>query len=146
MDVIPTLQRISGMIEGCMDQVPRDSNPMPGPMTTQGKQVLLPTSAIVLTQTYYPGPSQTERLLRVTSAIAAELITAHDTNRSVSLNEIRSRLSKKFGYSGQPRLVDIISAVPDDYKKALLPKLKARPIRTASGVCCIFEFNSKIIH
>jgi elongator complex protein 3 len=70
----------------------------------------------------------------VTSAIAAELITAHDGNQSVSLNEIRSRLSKKFGYAGQPRLVDIISAVPDDYKKALLPKLKARPIRTASGV------------
>jgi elongator complex protein 3 len=33
-----------------------------------------------------------------------------------------------------PRLVDIISAIPDDYKKALLPRLKARPIRTASGV------------
>jgi histone acetyltransferase (RNA polymerase elongator complex component) len=30
--------------------------------------------------------------------------------------------------------VDIISAIPDDYKKALLPKLKARPVRTASGV------------
>ena len=30
--------------------------------------------------------------------------------------------------------MDIISAIPDDYKKALLPKLKARPVRTASGV------------
>ncbi len=30
--------------------------------------------------------------------------------------------------------MDIISAIPDEYKKALLPKLKARPIRTASGV------------
>lgn len=81
------------------------------------------------------GSSQTERLLRVTSAIATELIAAHNGNRSVSLNEMRSRLSKKYGYSGQPRLVDIISAVPDEYKKALLPKLRARPIRTASGVC-----------
>ena len=44
-------------------------------------------------------------------------------------------MSKKYGYGGVPRLVDIISAIPDDYKKALLPKLKARPIRTASGVC-----------
>lgn len=43
-------------------------------------------------------------------------------------------MSKKFGFGGVPRLVDIISAIPDDYKKALLPKLKARPIRTASGV------------
>jgi elongator complex protein 3 len=82
----------------------------------------------------HQGPSQAEQLLRVTSGIAAELIKAHDANQTVSLNEIRSKISKKFAFGGVPRLVDIISAIPDDYKKALLPKLKARPIRTASGV------------
>lgn len=70
----------------------------------------------------------------MTSSIAAELIKAQDANESVSLNELRAKISKKFGYSGVPRLVDIISAIPDEYKKALLPKLRARPIRTASGV------------
>lgn len=80
------------------------------------------------------GPSQAEQLLRVTSGIAAELIKAHDANQTVSLNELRAKMSKKYGFGGVPRLVDIISAIPDDYKKALLPKLKARPIRTASGV------------
>ena len=84
------------------------------------------------------GPSQAELLLRVTSGIAAELIKAYDANESVSLNEIRAKLSKKHGFGGVPRLVDIISAIPDDYKKALLPKLKARPIRTASGVSLLF--------
>jgi len=43
-------------------------------------------------------------------------------------------MSKKYGFSGVPRLIDIISAVPEEWKKELLPKLKARPIRTASGV------------
>jgi len=80
------------------------------------------------------GPSQAEILLRVTSGIAAELIKAYDSGQSVSLNEVRAKISKKHGYGGVPRLVDIISAIPDDYKKALLPKLRARPIRTASGV------------
>ena len=80
------------------------------------------------------GPSQAEILLRVTSGIAAELIKANDSGQSVSLNEVRAKISKKHGYGGVPRLVDIISAIPDDYKKALLPKLRARPIRTASGV------------
>ena len=80
------------------------------------------------------GPSQAETLLRVTSGIAAELIKAHDANQTVSLNELRAKMSKKHGFGGVPRLVDIISAIPDDYKKALLPKLRARPIRTASGV------------
>ena len=84
-----------------------------------------------------PAPSQAEILLRVTSGIAAELIKAHDSGQSVSLNEVRAKISKKHGYGGVPRLVDIISAIPDDYKKALLPKLRARPIRTASGVCFI---------
>ena len=100
-------------------------------------------SLYLLTSSTYPeqsypilrkGPSQAETLLRVTSAIAAELIKAHDAGQSVSLNEIRAKMSKKFGYGGVPRLVDIISAIPDEYKKALLPNLKARPIRTASGV------------
>jgi len=84
--------------------------------------------------TTFLGPSQAEQLLRVTSGIAAELIKAHDANHTVSLNELRTKISKKFGFGGVPRLVDIISAIPDNYKKALLPKLKARPVRTASGV------------
>ncbi|KAF8136657.1 histone acetyltransferase ELP3 [Boletus edulis] len=60
-------------------------------------------------------------------------------NESVSLNELRAKMSKKFGFGGVPRLVDIISAIPDDYKKALLPKLRARPIRTASGVGTFYD-------
>jgi len=91
----------------------------------------------------FPGPSQTEILLRVTSGIATELIKAHNAGESVSLNELRNKFSKKYGYSGVPRLVDIISAIPDEYKKDLLPKLKARPVRTASGVSIpIFAFSS----
>ncbi|KAH0827119.1 hypothetical protein J3R83DRAFT_4807 [Lanmaoa asiatica] len=83
------------------------------------------------------GPSQAEILLRVTSAIAAELIRSQDANETISLNELRSKMSKKFGFGGVPRLVDIISAIPDEYKKALLPKLRARPIRTASGIAVV---------
>ena len=70
--------------------------------------------------------SQTELLLRVTSGIARELIQAHEEGKTVHLNEIRARISKQCGYSGVPRLVDIISAIPDDYKKALLPNLLHR--------------------
>jgi elongator complex protein 3 len=33
-----------------------------------------------------------------------------------------------------PRLVDIISAVPQEVRDILLPKLRAKPVRTASGV------------
>ena len=50
---------------------------------------------------------------------------------------MKSRSSKKFKLSTQPRLVDIISAIPDQWKKYLLPKLKAKPVRTASGIAVV---------
>jgi hypothetical protein len=36
-----------------------------------------------------------------------------------------------------PRLTDIIAAVPAQHKKALLPKLKCKPVRTASGIAVV---------
>lgn len=47
---------------------------------------------------------------------------------------VKTRTAAKYGLSAQPRLVDIIAAVPPQYRKVLVPKLKAKPIRTASGV------------
>lgn len=47
---------------------------------------------------------------------------------------VKTKTSAKYGLEAQPRLVDIIAAVPPQYRRALVPKLKAKPIRTASGV------------
>jgi hypothetical protein len=47
---------------------------------------------------------------------------------------VKCKASAKYGLSLQPRLVDIIAAIPESYKKVLLPKIKAKPVRTASGV------------
>ncbi|MGH0136007.1 UNVERIFIED_CONTAM: hypothetical protein FKN15_001719 [Acipenser sinensis] len=46
---------------------------------------------------------------------------------------VKTKTSSKYGLSAQPRLVDIIAAVPPQHRRALVPKLKAKPIRTASG-------------
>jgi elongator complex protein 3 len=73
-------------------------------------------------------------LAKACADIARELISAHEANQSVNLNAVKSRSAKKFKLSTQPRLVDIIAAIPDQWKKYLLPKLKAKPVRTASGV------------
>lgn len=81
-----------------------------------------------------PAPSQAESLIKVCSEIVSELARAHEKHETVNLNQLRAKLSKKHKMSGTPRLVDIIAAVPESMKAALLPKLKAKPIRTASGV------------
>lgn len=73
-------------------------------------------------------------MLLVSQAIVSELVQAQEKGQSVSLNDIRIKQCKKHKISGVPKLVDIIAAIPDEHKKTLLPMLKARPIRSASGV------------
>ena len=34
-------------------------------------------------------------------------------------------------------MVDIIAAVPDEFRSVLVPKLKAKPVRTASGIAVV---------
>ena len=72
--------------------------------------------------------------MKTVSEVIKELIEANERNETVDLNRIKCRAAAKFGLSIQPRLTDIISAVPLQYKKVLLPKLRAKPVRTASGV------------
>ena len=73
-------------------------------------------------------------MVKAVSDIIKQLLEAHEKNENVDLNKIKCRTSAKYNLPIQPRLTDIISAVPINYKKILLPKLRAKPIRTASGV------------
>lgn len=78
--------------------------------------------------------NQNEALIKTCSEIVSLLAKAHENHETINLNNLRYSISKKHKLHGNPRLVDIIAAVPDVLKPALLPKLKAKPIRTASGV------------
>ena len=81
--------------------------------------------------------TSTECLLRVCADIAAQLVQAHEESQTVSLNAIRGAACKKHGYGGVPRLTDIIAAIPDTHKRALVPALRAKPIRSASGIAVV---------
>lgn len=80
------------------------------------------------------GLSREERMVLVIGEVVQELLKAHEERKDVNLNRLKSKISQKYGLESQPRLVDIIAAVPSEAKKILLPKLKAKPVRTASGV------------
>ncbi|XP_053601197.1 elongator complex protein 3 [Plodia interpunctella] len=81
--------------------------------------------------------SKEEKMVIVISEIIQELLVAHRLNKDVNLNKMKTRISSKYGLGTSPRLVDIIAAVPADAKSILLPKLKAKPIRTASGIAVV---------
>lgn len=83
--------------------------------------------------------SHHERLMKACGEIAQELIQSYDSGRieDINLNGVKVRASKKYKLSSQPRLMDIIAAIPDQYRKYLVPKLKAKPVRTASGIAVV---------
>lgn len=76
-----------------------------------------------------------ERKVITVAEVVQELIKANQNKKNINLNALKHRISSKYGLGSSPRLVDIIAAVPVNYKKILVPKLLAKPIRTASGVC-----------
>lgn len=83
------------------------------------------------------GSSREELMMKTVAEVISLLIKAHETGQDVNLNKLKTQISSKYGLSSQPRLVDIIAAVPPEHKKTLLPKLKAKPVRTASGIAVV---------
>ncbi|KAK4337178.1 hypothetical protein RND71_043494 [Anisodus tanguticus] len=65
------------------------------------------------------------------------MIKAYHEKKDVNLNRLKIEVSKKYALKTSPRLVEIIAAVPPDFKKVLLPRLRAKPIRTASGIAVV---------
>ncbi|XP_034017896.1 elongator complex protein 3 [Thalassophryne amazonica] len=81
--------------------------------------------------------SQAELMMMTIADVIKQLVEAHEEGKDINLNKVKTKTSAKYGLQSQPRLVDIIAAVPPHYRRALVPKLKAKPIRTASGIAVV---------
>ena len=73
--------------------------------------------------------------MRACSDISNALIQDYESQKDdskpkkdINLNKLRGQMSKKHCLSTQPPLTAIIAAVPEHYKKYILPKLIAKPI------------------
>jgi elongator complex protein 3 len=71
------------------------------------------------------------------SEIVSTLIKAYSAQIPINLSKVKQDLARKHKLSHLPKLVDIIAAVPEEYKNKLLPYIKAKPVRTASGVAVV---------
>jgi len=78
-----------------------------------------------------------EMMVKAVAEIIAECIRRYDSNLSIDVIQIKNRISARFNLPRSPKLVELIAAVPEHYKKALSPFLKAKPIRTASGIAVV---------
>jgi len=79
----------------------------------------------------------TPQFTKTVGEIINALINAYKEGKKINLNKIKTDLAAKNSLSDQPKTVDIISAIPDSYKNTLLPLLKAKPVRTASGIAVV---------
>lgn len=80
--------------------------------------------------------SQSEAYLLACTSIVRDLITSLQSSspQEVNLNTLRGKYGAKYKLKGVPRLVDILSAVPFEWQERLRGALRAKPVRTASGV------------
>ncbi|XP_027896281.1 elongator complex protein 3 [Xiphophorus couchianus] len=81
--------------------------------------------------------SRAELMMMTIADVIKQLVEAHEQGKDINLNKVKTKTSAKYGLEAQPRLVDIIAAVPPQYRRVLVPKLKAKPIRTASGIAVV---------
>lgn len=80
-------------------------------------------------------PPENERFLRACSDIASALVQEHEAlqdstkpRKDINLNSLRAKMSKKHKLTNMPPLTAIIAAIPEHYKKYILPKVIAKPI------------------
>jgi elongator complex protein 3 len=65
------------------------------------------------------------------------LIQCVKDGSKIDMNKIKSALAAKHRLADQPKAVDIIAAIPETYRAALLPIIKSKPVRTASGIAVV---------
>lgn len=89
---------------------------------------MLPASAGLVSHEHY---------IQAVAEVISALVKAFEAQVPINLSKIKAEVSKKHKLSYIPKLVDIIAAVPEEYKSKLLPYIKAKPVRTASGVAVV---------
>lgn len=82
--------------------------------------------------------------MQACSDVASALIQDYEAKangskpkKDVNLNSLRAQISKRHKLSNIPSLTAIIAAIPEHYKKYILPNLVAKPIRTSSGIAVV---------
>jgi elongator complex protein 3 len=69
--------------------------------------------------------------------IVRTVIRTYDEKGTLNVERLKFALSSKYGLPSTPKLHEIIAAVPEGYREQVLPFLRAKPIRSASGIAVV---------
>lgn len=75
--------------------------------------------------------------LSAVAEIVAELVSAYKEKKTLNLSRLKAETSSRYGLSTIPTLVDIMAGIPEQHRAELVPYLRVKPIRTASGIAVV---------
>lgn len=78
-----------------------------------------------------------EATIKTIAEIVNSLISSYEKGENVNLTKLKQSISRRYKLAKMPKLVDIIASLPENYKEKLTPFLRAKPIRTASGIAVV---------
>ena len=71
------------------------------------------------------------------SHIVTSILRAYDAGEALNLTKLKGQSARKYGLKGIPKIAHVISAIPHTHRDELLPYLRQKPVRTASGVAVV---------
>ncbi|UYI27040.1 elongator complex protein 3 [Encephalitozoon cuniculi] len=74
--------------------------------------------------------------LKACNEISSEIVELYKQEKRIDVSAIKSRVCRKYRLGCTPRIVDIISFIPPEHGR-LIEQLRAKPVRTASGVAVV---------
>ena len=69
--------------------------------------------------------------------ISAALLSALRTRSHCNIARLKQEMASKHGLASIPKLIELIAALPEEYRERLSPFLRTKPVRSASGVAVV---------
>jgi elongator complex protein 3 len=82
-------------------------------------------------------PDENTMTVQTISEIVTILIQKFEKKEPINMVQLVNEISRKNRIPKAPKVIEIISAVPEGYKNKLIPYLKVKPVRTASGIAVV---------
>ena len=80
---------------------------------------------------------QAVAFVRTIGEIVSTAIALYEQGKAINVEALKTRIGQKHNCGRTPRLVEIIAAIPEQYKAKLKDAFMARPIRSASGIAVV---------
>ena len=105
--------------------------PSPAPAVSAAAAAATPTSPSAIAQ------DAASVRVRCIADIVQALVAAFKAQGRVNVAQLKMHVCQKYGMATTPKLMEIIAAVPEDFRDKLAPFLRAKPVRTASGIAVV---------